>query len=72
MTLSEQEGAGQKLGRGHPEPELKQVGYAGCQYVVSETNPEKIVVLSSNDSPQENPPTQQLCEGKTETETYQR
>lgn len=70
MALSEQEGAGQKLGRGHPEPELKQVGCAGFQYVVSETNSEKIVMLSSNDSPQEKPTaTQQFCEGKTETET---
>lgn len=58
MALSEQEGAGQKLGWGHPEPELKQVGCTGCQYVVSETNSEKIVMLSSNDSPPKKNPQQ--------------
>lgn len=56
-----------------PEPELRQVGCAGSQYVVSETNSEKIVMLSLNNFPQEKATAiQQFCEGKTEAETYQR
>lgn len=57
---------GRGWGRGHPEPELRQVGCAGFWYVVSETNSEEIVLLSSNDSPPKKNP-QQFCEGKTET-----
>lgn len=38
-----------------PEPELRQMGCAGSQYVVSETNSEKIVMLSLNDSPMKRP-----------------